>query len=363
MNTPSPQTLEEKTKTPSGPVVVPSDVEADRQAMLALWQRNLPDATASRYDWLYASGRTRSWIARNENQEVVGSIGLMDRHMNLLGEDHPCGQAIDLNVDRRYRIGQLALRLQRAVADNVNQGRLSLVYGLPNPQSEAVARRSGYEVVGPVTRWARALRTFGYVEDRLPSRTLAKIAAGTLDAALWLRWPESRYHRRAEHRVEITDTFDERFDQLWQRAAHQFPIIGQRTADYLNWRFRDAPGAVYRTLCLSDRSDRLLAYLVYTVRDDVAYVADFLHADDHVANAVLAEFIKLMRVQRAKAIVTIFSGAGTVARRLARFGFRRRPSSWKIMIHSDAVRLGIPRYKLLDVGNWYLTRADIDTEF
>ena len=74
------------------------------------------------------------------------------------------------------------------------------------------------------------------------------------------------------------------------------------------------------------------------------------------------EFINLMRVQRAKAIVTIFTGAAPVGRWLARFGFRRRPSSWKIMIHSDSVRLGIPRYKLLDVGNWFFTRADIDTE-
>jgi len=357
------QIIDEPTKSPSGPTIHPSDVAADRQSVLALWGRNLPESTADRYDWLYASGRARNWVARDAENNVVASIGLLARDMRLFGEEHPCGQPIDLNVDRRYRLGWLALRLQGTIAEQVNQGHLSLAYGLPNAQSEAVARRAGYDVVGPMTRWARPLRSYDYLHDRLPGHAVGRGVATAIDTALRLRSPESRYHRRRAWRVEVTDVFDERFDRLWHRAARQFPIIGRRTADYLNWRFRDAPLAVYRTLCLSDRSDHLLAYLVYTCHDGVAYVADFLHADDSLGDAVLAEFIRMMRVQKAKAVVTIFTGAGSVARRLRRFGFRRRPSSWKIMLHIDAVRLGIPRYKLSDVNNWFLTRADVDTEF
>ena len=364
MSTTGNPTVEQKPKQTSKPTIRPSDVAADRDAVMTLFGRNLPESTTERYDWLYVGGKTRNWVACDEDRQLVGSIGLMPRTMNLFGEEHPCGQPVDLNVDRRYRLGWLALQLQRTIATEVNEGRLSLAYGLPNAQSEAVARRAGYDVVGPVTRWAKPLKTHDYLCERLPDRVPTSAASKALDAALWLRSPESRYRRRRNYRVEVTDTFDERFDLLWHGAAQQFSIIGRRTADYLNWRFCDAPNTVFRTLCLSDRrNDRLLAYLVYTVRDEVAYVADFLHADDSLGDAVMAEFVKMMRVQGAKAIITIFTGAGSVARRLKRFGFSRRPSSWKIMIHSDAVRLGIPGYKLRDVNNWFLTRADVDTEF
>jgi hypothetical protein len=240
---------------------------------------------------------------------------------------------------------------------------MGLIYGLPNPQREAVARRANYDVVGPVQRWARPLRSYDYLHDRLPAGPLGRAAAAALDTAIRLRSPESRYHRNRDHRVEITDTFDDRFDRLWLRASRQYPVIGQRTADYLNWRFRDAPHTSYRALTLADRHDHLLAYLVYTAHDGVGYLADFLHADESTGDAVLAEFIRMMRVDRAKGIVTIFTGAQSVTRRLRRFGFRRRVSTWKIMLHADMPRLGIPRYKLLDVNNWFLTRADVDTEF
>jgi len=352
------------TTTPAGPTILPADAQADREAVLALWHRNLPEGTGDRYDWLYASGRARQWVARDAQQssQAVASIGLLARDMRLFGEEHHCGQPIDLNVDRRYRLGWLALRLQGTIAERVNEGELSLAYGLPNEQSEAVARRAGYSVVGPVQRWARPLRSHDYLHHRL-SGALGKAASTSLDTALWLRSPESRYRRSRDHRVEVTDVFDDRFDRLWQKASRQFPIIGVRSSDYLSWRFGQAPHTVYRALTLADRDDQLLAYLVYTCHDDVAYVADFLHADDSLGDAVLAEFVRMMRVQKAKAIITIFTGASSVIRRLRRFGFRRRPSSWKIMIHTDALRLGIPSYKFLDVTNWFFTRADVDTEF
>jgi hypothetical protein len=363
VNGPGNSTVDAKPKT-TIPTVRPLNVVTDREDVLALWGRNLPESTPGRYRWLYESERTLSWIARDEQGSAMGSVGLMKRTMSLFGNGCLAGQPIDLNVDRNIRLGGVALRLQRSVTDEIEQGRLGLIYGLPNPQSTPVLRRVGYEIVGPVQRWAKPLQSYEYIQNRLPGgEKLGKAASRGVDAALWLRSSESRYFRRGRYRVEITDCYDERFDQLGKKATERFSIVGERTADYLNWRFRDAPDTVFRALCISDRNDRLLAYLVYTVRDGIAYAADFLYLDDAHFSAVFAEFINLMRVQQAKAVVTIFTGSQSIVRRLKRFGFRHRPSEWKIMVYTDAVRLGVPRFKLFDVNNWFLTRADIDTEF
>ncbi|MCX7425347.1 MAG: GNAT family N-acetyltransferase [Planctomycetia bacterium] len=338
--------------------ITPPDLKADRECILALWRRNLPEAAATRFDWLYETGRAASWIVRDEKGEAMGSIGLMARAMKVFDQSQPAGQPIDLNVDRRHRLGGIAVRLQRTVTAEVEQGRLGLIYGFPNAQSEPVLRRVGYRSLAQVGRWAKPLTTDEVLEKWLRRRSARKVAATALDAALRLVSPETFYRRPKNLRVEVTDRFDERFDRLWEVGRERFGIVGQRTADYLRWRFAECPGARYRTFCLSDADDRLLGYLVYSRRDGVAYLADFFFAEPAHFDVLLSEFIRVMRQDHAKAIVTIYTGAASVAGRLVHFGFRRRASSWTAMVHAPAAD-----EQFWDEENWFLTRADIDTDF
>ena len=77
--------------------------------------------------------------------------------------------------------------------------------------------------------------------------------------------------------MEVVDRYDARFDHLWTRAAQRFPILGERSAEFLNWRFADAPDARYRALVLIDGEDRLRGYLIYHFDGTKAHVADFLY--------------------------------------------------------------------------------------
>jgi hypothetical protein len=336
--------------------IIQPDLTIDRANILALWRRNLPEASVARFDWLYETGRASKWLVRDELGEAVGSIGLMGRTMQVFDRTLSAGQPIDLNVDRRYRLGGAAMQLQRTVTAEVEQGRLGLIYGFPNAQSEPVLRRVGYQRFAQVGRWAKPLSSDEVIERWLHPRPLRKVAATIVDAALRLTSPDTFYRRPKSLRVEVTDYYDARFDQLWEAGRERFAIVGERTADYLRWRFGQCSDTCYRTLCVSDAEDRLLAYLVYSQRDDIGYIADFFFAEWEHFDVVLDEFVRLMRQERAKAIVTIYTGAAEVAGRLLRFGFHRRPSSWTAMVHTADSRL-------LDEENWFLTRADIDTDF
>ena len=48
---------------------------------------------------------------------------------------------------------------------------------------------------------------------------------------------------------------------------------------------------------------------------------------------------------------------------LKAFGFWQRPSLWNAMVTADWSRLGGDPSLLLDEERWFLTRADIDTDF
>jgi hypothetical protein len=101
---------------------------------------------------------------------------------------------------------------------------------------------------------------------------------------------------------------------------------------------------------------------VYSIDRGVAHVADFFFADLASFDWLFAEFSRLMRRQRALAIVVTYVGPGQLAQRLKRFGFWKRPSDWKVMLYADRNRLGNRYDLLLDPENWYLTRADTDTD-
>ena len=283
------------------------DLKSDRESILQLWQRNLPEAATERFDWLYETGRAKSWLVEGDENRPMGSIGLMGRTMKVFDQTRPAGQPIDLNVDKRYRIGGAAMRLQRTVTAEVEEGRLGLIYGFPNAQSEPVLRRVGYRTFANVGRWAKPLSSEEFLQKWLRRRVVRKATATAVDAALRLGSPDMFYRRGRGFRVEVTDHFDARFDRLWETAREHFPIVGERTADYLNWRFGLCPDTRYRTLCLADAEDRLLAYLVYSRREETAYVADFFFAELKHFDMLLSEFARMMRQQRARAIVTIYT--------------------------------------------------------
>jgi hypothetical protein len=336
---------------------------AERAELLGLWARNLPEAGEARYRWLYESGVASAWLARSDAGAVVGSTGLMTRRLRVFGRDAVAGQAIDLNVDREHRLLGAAIRLQRTVTATADEGRCELVYGLPNPQSAPVLRRCGYRVLGPMDRWARPLRLGAALCRRMRHPRLGRLASLAINPMLRWTGRETSVRLAPGFRVETLARFDRRFDDLWQRASAAIPIAGQRTADYLNWRYADCPSARYEATCLVDAGGVVSAYVVHHVHDGIAYVGDFLFDDAGRFDELLAEFVRRLKRTPVEAVVIPTAGAAPSAERFARLGFKRRPSPWSVLIYAGRHRPLDQWLPLLDPANWHLTLADFDTDF
>ncbi len=342
--------------------VAECDPQGQRGSILELWRRNLPDAPEHRYAWLYGAGPATAWLLKSGTGSVVGAAGLMRRELQLAGRRVRAGQAIDLNVDQSHRSIGPALSLQRALVAAVKEGRFDLIYALPNAKSEPVLRRVGYRPLGTLQRWARPLASDAPFKRWLRQKGLRKATSAVVDSFLYLNSPEAFYRRPAGLRVHVTDRFDARFDGLWERAAPQFQVIGERTSAYLNWRFCQCPQVRHRVFYLASADDELLAYLVYSPGEKTAYVSDFLFNEPDKLDLLLIEFLRQMRRQKAEVVATSFLGSHVVGRRLKRLGFWMRPSDWKAMLYVDRQRLGPEAEGLGDAESWFLTRADVDTD-
>ena len=338
-----------------------TDALSAREAIVDLWRRNLPEALADRYTWLYETGPATGFLLRSEPGLAVGAAGLMRREFHAFGEPLTAGQAIDLNVDREHRTIGPALALQRAVLKAVESRDIDLAYGFPNRQSEAVLRYAGYRALGELQRWVKPL-TCRVAFDRWGwPRWLARSLAILADPILRGIVTKNFYRRRRDIRVEQVDSFDARFDRLWQSARGQWPILGERTSAYLNWRFCRCPDLCYRALCLTGPSGDLLAYVVHGRRGGTVHVADLLFADETYLDPLLTELMRLVRREKAQTLVVLHLGNPAVGQALTRFGFWQRPSGRKAMVYLGRDGEG-DTSPFANPQNWHLTGADIDTD-
>lgn len=343
-------------------VVTETDTHQDRETILDLWTRNLPATSENRYSWLYERGPAVSWLLRSGSGQAIGATGLMRRTFRSPAGNLRAGQAIDLCVDRSHRAAGPALGLQRAVTATVENGELDLIYGFPNEKSEAVLRRVGYNTIGNLTRWVKLLSSEKVIEPWLPRRLPRKATSLAVDCLLKLTSPEWRYRLPDNLHLEVTDRFDQRFDALWQTAAPRFHFVGERTSDYLNWRFGQCPNVVHRAFCLSEKDARLVAYLVYSLRGSEAYVSDLFFTNVSNLKLLLARFLRQMRWEKVGLVGTDYTGSSLVTRTLRSFGFWQRPSQWKAMLFFDPQRFQGSGERLLDNESWFLTRADVDSD-
>lgn len=339
--------------TTPGYVVAPARPD-DRDELLGLWSENLPmtDA-AARFEWLYGGqpGRARSWVLRTGDGSLVGVAALADRSFHLRGLAAAGAQAIDFVIDRQHRSLGPAMELQRTVTGSLRGPEARIGYALPNRKSEPVLIRSGYRRIGAMHRWSRVLRFDRFVPAGLRSGRLRQLAAGTIAVADRALAPD-RWWRRPGWRVATRAGFDRRFDDLSQAAARQFGMVGERSADYLTWRFRRHPATSYELATLEDRAGLLLGYIVYYVEGDVLRVADTLAIDLRAWRVLTAALLRRARRMPVTAATIVYFGSPAFEGMLRSFGFRQRASDTSVLVFGDAA---VP-----PPAEWHLTEADRD---
>lgn len=348
------------TSAPQWEVTQP-DVTSLREPLLDLWRRNLPEAAEHRFEWLYGSGRARAWLLDGGGVTPAGAAGLMLRRMAVAGRLVDGGTAIDLNVDQTQRSAGPALALVRAVTGAADREGREVLFGMPNRAATAVMKRAGYRELGEFSCWTRLLRTQPQLQGVLRVKWASRLLAPLTDVGLRLLSADWRTHRPRDIIAEPLARFDNRFDTLWSRAASRFDVIGERTEDYLNWRFTNCPDLDYEIFTLAERATgELLGYVVWYPDEGAVSISDLLAIDGPTTSLLLSEFSRFARGTSAVAIRLACFGSPDFYRLLQRAGFRRRQNRHPVLGRLGGA--GAAESALRDGANWFLTMADSDTD-
>jgi hypothetical protein len=337
---------------------------------LAVWERNLPISAPgrSRFQWLYRDnpggpGRLAmlETVSTGAKPAIVGAAGSGTRLFQLgaeLGSRRARAALLaDVAVDRAHRAEMPEALLGRELRRDLLE-RHDLVYGFPGRDSLARLLHLGYRKLGETRRFVLVLRHAAFLWDKLgpevaafggPALNLAR--AALLGARVALLGSQYRFEWVTEGQV------DERFDQLWEQARGDYPLIGVRDASFVRWRFLGRPDGRLELGALVNKSTNAVeGYAAIGRQGETAYVHDLF-----AGRAALVPLLRMLATalirQRAESISLRLCGAPALVTALSLCGFREREDRRTVVVDVGP-SLADVRGGVLDVENWYLTEAD-----
>ena len=255
------------------------DVVRDRDEVLSIWRGNLgrEDRIAAKYDWLYLAcpyGAPLLQLLRHEpSGSWVGTACAAQKRMQWNGSRIRAGVLIDLAVVPDHRSLGPAMILQQGVIE-AGKRQLDLLYGFPNPKAAVVFKRSGYEKLTDMVRYACVLRHARYLHRKVPN-WLATPLGAVADIVFGLR---ARYRRMRgpRHHAKWSECADSRMDVLWAGSTRSDGPLTVRDYTYARWRFDDSPLERIRYLMIAKAAEGdLLAWFATHADAGTLHVRDF----------------------------------------------------------------------------------------
>jgi hypothetical protein len=333
---------------------------SDRRLAIETFVRYLnPRYDDARFDWVYRQnphGRGRLWVATDHGgRTVVGIAAAFPRRMCVAGRDEVAWVLGDFCVSDAYRSVGPALALQRACLAEVTTGGARFCYDFPSSRMMAVYRRLGVQPLGQMVRLNRPLRLDSRLRKIVGSATLTRGLGAVASVALAFR------HRRrggaTDLEVALHDSaFDQEFTELYRRYAGHGTVMVERSAEYLNWRYRANP--VHRhEVMTARRAGRLVGYAVFRQEDTTAVLADLFTTDESAVVTDLAQGVaRLARRRGLEAVSISLLELSPWIQALREAGFTERETSPVVVYASpDAAA------KVGDERAWLLLHGDRDS--
>jgi hypothetical protein len=256
------------------------------------------DADEVRFRWLYQQnpfGPARVWIACEKQDKAVGMAAVFPRRMYCDGVVVSGCVLGDLCISREYRSLGPALQLQRACLACARSGEFALAYDFPSTTMLRIYQHLGVRPLWKSVRMVKVLRADN-IARVLPAPILSRPVATALNFALALRDRRSSDPHGLDFCLEDAPCTSE-YSELADKVGSSLGICTVRSAEYLNWRYRQHPRVKYEFLT-ARRGKELLAYCTFTLSAENATIAElFGNMNDQVVISLLQQLVALLRTR------------------------------------------------------------------
>jgi hypothetical protein len=336
----------------------------DRRAVEALYRRvfgnDAADASRLRWDWQYRrnpnnpQGQPVIWIAR-EGPTLIGQYATMPVTLCVRGQEIDASWGMDVMVAperQRQGVGEVLFRTwDRSVG-------ASLGLGL-SESSHRLFKKLRWPEAGPVPCLVKPLTRRALKRPHWPEAVNGIVSAVTLP---FVKVVSRTRPLRAE--IEMIRRFPGSFTDLWQRIAPMLDFAVKRDAQYLNWKYIEAPHVRYAIAALK-REGRVDGYAVYRhlqePRGRVTSLVDFLvdPADEAGMKTLLRWVDREARAADSDKVRTFALHAG-YRRLLRKSGYFAVKSTMELTVKVNGIDVPADFYEHTD--RWHVTLGDSDQD-
>jgi len=247
---------------------------------------------------------------------------------------------------RKKRYSFLTLsRLTRTMQVEIT-GKEGVFYGFPNPRLGFHCHRwGGPQPIKPIPRYVLVLR-------------------GGLFEPFRRRWLLKTTHAPKGVEIKEIHFFDERFDQLWEKASKTHKIIAMRDAEYLNWRYLKEPGRRF-VIFAAERNHELLGYIILkplTEKDRrIGSLIDIFDVQDKtVTKALFLQAVRYFAGEGADKLEFYLSDEyyETVLKSTGFVKNQDSPKAWEMLI-AKSYSPGTEKNVFGNPRNWFITATDM----
>ncbi|MCI0417944.1 MAG: GNAT family N-acetyltransferase [Acidobacteria bacterium] len=336
-----------------------ADLTGDRQILIRFLREHLTaSSNERRFRWLYCdspAGKGAAWLAFSKGQ-LIGVAAAFPRLFHVARRLLPCQVLGDFCIDPSHRSLGPALQLQRACLADAQVGKVSFCYDFPSQSMMAIYGRLGVSPFGELIRFAKPLKVNSKVKEFIGEGWAANVVSHLGNWVLILEDP-GRARRTASDVSVHQGRFGEEFSELSYRMATRYLVCGHRSAEYLNWRFRDHPLTAYTALT-ARRSGELIGYAVFTTENRYAQLADiFGDVNRGELEDLLGAVVHLAREGGADTLSAAVLESTRLSDLLTRSGFYPRERTPAVVCQGPDSPVG---QLVAEHSHWFLNQADRD---
>jgi len=334
--------------------VRPSCYETDTQAIIDTLQTNLPHLPhAKLFPWLYLrnpEGRARVWVATDPaSNRMIGVASAFPRRIARAGRVTPGYVLGDFCIDSTQRSLGLALALQRACLEGLTDSVPAFAFDFPSQSMLAIYKRLKIDVNLTMVRMAKPLRADRKIAELVRNPVLAR--GLNLLANTGLRLRSGAGNKRGYFVTTEAGPWGEEFTHALGQWNARGGACVMRTADYLNWRYREHPLQSYELLA-ARRSEKLVGYLILHMHGEGCFIDDLMAEDTRAKEALLARATALALERQVHTLSAPWMAVHRDRQMFEQCGFRAREPR-------PVVLIGLPSTTALaPFEDWLLTNGD-----
>jgi hypothetical protein len=311
----------------------------DREEIIDLLNRNFEAGQEKRFDWRHLNhpaGPAWCWfIYDRDSHKTIATAAVFPRQIFVDGRLVVCGQVGGFAVEATHRSLGPAVLMQRTTFKPADSGVLAFCYDTP-PHDRGMSTfvRLGMQPNCEVTRLGLPLRCDEYLQNKLGNGVWTKVAVAAGNLALRAK----PLHRPALSiaGLEISGfegTFDEEFTFLDRDLSTSGMVRASRSAENLNWCYRDNPGSDFGVLVARQRGE-LLGYLVYLVYGERVAVLDVFGREIlRIGHALIDALAEISRKEKRMLLEAMCSDQNELKSVLVDSGFQAREKAARVVAY------------------------------